>query len=96
MMKLFAVLGSIYMVMATINFPLDLLQRDQNHIAVVGQTGVLWSDWERPERIADSLCRIGKQPAFPRRHLRADADMNPVEAESRSVGGARARPRRFL
>ena len=83
------ILESIYEIMPIVNFPLALLQRAQRHIAVVELTGVLWSDWGKPERIADSLCRIGKQPAFPRRHLQADEDMNQVEAGSLSVGGSK-------
>jgi hypothetical protein len=27
--------------------------------------GVLWSDWGRPERIAETLRRIGRPPSFP-------------------------------
>ena len=73
-----------------INFPFDRLQRAQDHIAVVELTGVLWNDWGRPERIADSLCRIGKQPAYPRRRLRGDPDMNQVEGEGRSVRGSKS------
>jgi mannose-1-phosphate guanylyltransferase len=90
------VLESIYEVMPIVNFPRALLQRAQDHIAVVELTGVLWSDWGRPERITDSLCRIGKQPAFPRRHLRADADINPVEAERLSVRGSKRLSPSFL
>jgi mannose-1-phosphate guanylyltransferase len=32
---------------------------------VMELTGVLWSDWGKPERIADTIRRIGKTPAFP-------------------------------
>lgn len=28
-------------------------------------SGVLWSDWGKPERIVETLRRIGKSPAFP-------------------------------
>jgi hypothetical protein len=28
-------------------------------------TGVLWSDWGKPERIVETLGKNDKQPAFP-------------------------------
>ena len=58
------VLESIYRVMPSRNFCTDLLQRVPEQVAVLPLTGVLWCDWGRPERIADSLRAIGKQPAF--------------------------------
>jgi mannose-1-phosphate guanylyltransferase len=58
------VLESIYRVMPSRNFCIDLLQRVPEQVAVFPLTGVLWCDWGRPERIAESLRAIGKQPAF--------------------------------
>lgn len=43
----------------------DLLQRVPEHVAVLEMTGVLWSDWGKPERIANTLRQIGLQPVFP-------------------------------
>lgn len=58
------VLESIYRVMPSSNFCTDLLQRVPEQVAVLPLTGVFWCDWGRPERIAESLRAIGKQPAF--------------------------------
>ena len=38
--------------------------------AVIEMSGVLWSDWGKPQRIANTLRRIGRQPAFPLECLR--------------------------
>lgn len=58
-------LEAIYREMPVRNFSSDLLQRVPDRIAVVELSGVLWSDWGKPERIANTLRRIGRQPAFP-------------------------------
>lgn len=57
-------LATIYEHMPAHNFSSELLQRIPEQLAVVEMTGVLWSDWGKPERIANSLRRIGRQPAF--------------------------------
>jgi mannose-1-phosphate guanylyltransferase len=59
-----SVLESIYRIMPTRNFSSHLLERLPRRVAVMELTNVLWSDWGRPERIVDTLQRIGKQPAF--------------------------------
>ncbi len=58
------ILESIYRVMPTRNFSRDLLQRAPHHAAAIELSGVLWSDWGRPERITEILDRLGKEPAF--------------------------------
>ena len=47
------------------NLSSDLLQCVPDHLAVIELTGVLWSDWGKPERIAETLRRIDRRPAFP-------------------------------
>jgi mannose-1-phosphate guanylyltransferase len=59
------VLESIYRNIPAKNFSSDLLQRVPEKLAVVELTGVLWSDWGKPERIAETLRRIDRRPAFP-------------------------------
>jgi mannose-1-phosphate guanylyltransferase len=59
------VLESIYRDIPAKNFSSDLLQRVTEKLAVVELTGVLWSDWGKPERIAETLRRIDRRPAFP-------------------------------
>ena len=59
-----SVLEEIYEKMPIINFSTELLERVPKDIAVMELTGVLWSDWGRPERVLEVLSCIGKQPAF--------------------------------
>jgi mannose-1-phosphate guanylyltransferase len=59
------VLNAIYEAMPKKNFSSDFLQRVPQHVAVMELTGVLWCDWGKPERIAETLRRIAKTPAFP-------------------------------
>jgi mannose-1-phosphate guanylyltransferase len=59
-----SVLESIYQQMPVSNFSTALLERVSKDVAVVELTGLLWSDWGRPERVLEALSSIGKQPAF--------------------------------
>jgi mannose-1-phosphate guanylyltransferase len=60
-----SVLQTIYQVMPARNFSSHLLECVPDEIAVMELSGVLWSDWGKPERIVETLRRIGKSPAFP-------------------------------
>lgn len=60
-----ALLEAIYEMMPVWNFSFHLLQRTPGQIAVIELNDVLWSDWGKSERIVETLCRIGKCPAFP-------------------------------
>jgi mannose-1-phosphate guanylyltransferase len=59
------VVESIYQTLAPENFSSGLLQRMPESVAVMELKDVLWSDWGRPERIAESIRSIGRKPAFP-------------------------------
>ena len=65
------ILESIYEVMPARNFSSHLLERLPRQVAVMELSGVLWSDWGKPERIVESLQRIGKQPTFSQAHAAA-------------------------
>lgn len=58
-------LGGAYRDLPPYNFSSHLLQQLPELVAVMELTGVLWSDWGKPERIAETIRRIGKTPAFP-------------------------------
>ena len=60
-----SLVAAAYRTMPVYNFSSHLLQRLPDRVAVMELTGVLWSDWGKPERIADTIRRIGKTPAFP-------------------------------
>ena len=59
------VLEAMYRDMPAKNFSSDLLQHVPEQLAVVELTGALWSDWGKPERIAETLRWIDRRPAFP-------------------------------
>lgn len=58
------VLEAVYRELPRANFSSELLQQAAERIAVMPLDGVQWNDWGRPERIAESLLAIGRQPAF--------------------------------
>lgn len=60
-------LATTYSDMPRRNFSTDLLQRARTEVAVVELDSVLWSDWGREERIAESLARLGKKPLWDAR-----------------------------
>lgn len=64
-----AVLESVYQVMPALNLSSHLLKSITKQTVVVELNGVIWNDWGRPERIAATLRRIGKEPAFPQECL---------------------------
>ncbi len=87
------VLEDLYREMPRHNFSSQLLQRVPERVAVIELTGVLWSDWGKPERIAESIRRIGRRPAFPLDCLERPFAPNPVpqraeELFASAVGGA--------
>ena len=58
------VVQSIYESLPYANFSSGLLQRKSGRVGVMELKDVLWSDWGRPERIAESIRSIGATPAF--------------------------------
>ena len=82
-------LESVYRKVPAYNFSSHLLQRAPEKVAVMELADVLWSDWGKPERIAETLRRIGRIPAFPLRcldrpfiphQIREDADQATASA----------------
>jgi hypothetical protein len=59
------VLETIYDDMPTYNLSTTLLQQSAESAAVIELHDVLWSDWGQPTRVAETLRRIGRIPAFP-------------------------------
>ena len=74
------VLEDLYQEMPAKNFSSDLLERVPEHAAVIELSGVLWSDWGKPERITETLRRIGRPPAFPLECL--DHPFAPAERQA--------------
>jgi len=63
------VLEDIYRDVPAFNFSSQLLARAMDRSVVVTLHSVLWCDWGSPERIVETLRRIGRQPAFPMKCL---------------------------
>lgn len=59
------VLEAVYRAMPDRNFSASVLERVSDRIAVIQMDDVLWSDWGKPYRIANTLRRIAREPAFP-------------------------------
>ena len=64
------ILDAIYRDMPRRNFSSDLLQHVPDRVGVMELQDVLWSDWGRPERIAETLRLLDKEPTFPLEHFR--------------------------
>lgn len=80
-----AVLEDMYCDMPTYNFSSHLLQQVPDYVAVMELTGVLWSDWGKPERIAETIRRIGKTPTFPLDCLDRPFIPNPIPQKAAEV-----------
>lgn len=79
------VMEDVYRHMPKYNFSSHLLQRVPDRVAVMELTGVLWSDWGKPERIAESIRRIGKTPAYPPDCLDQPFVPHPVPERAKGV-----------
>lgn len=55
----------LYEEMPILDFSHTLLRHIPERIGVMEVEEVLWSDWERPDRILDTLNVLGKEPGFP-------------------------------
>jgi mannose-1-phosphate guanylyltransferase len=76
-------LDEIYGDMPAHNFASELLRQVPDQAAVIEMSGVLWSNWGKPERIAHTLRQIGRQPAFPLACLsRPFVPISPVGSEN--------------
>ncbi|MGE0470427.1 MAG: sugar phosphate nucleotidyltransferase [Nitrospira sp.] len=79
------VLEDLYRDMPKHNFSSHLLQQTPDCVAVMELTGVLWSDWGKPERIAETIRRIGKTPTFPLNCLDRPFTPNPVPQRAKEM-----------
>jgi mannose-1-phosphate guanylyltransferase len=78
-----------YAQMPHADFSRDLLQRCPEAALVLPLGNVEWSDWGRPERVTESLRRLGKTPAFPSPWAPPMPGCLPVEAVPGEPRGAR-------
>ncbi len=57
-------IAQIFSALSPIDFSADVLQRVPSQILAIPLRGVYWSDWGRPERVAESLDRIRNSSQF--------------------------------
>ncbi len=57
-------LVKLYHSIPSFDFSSSLLTKAATQLAVMKLQGVTWSDWGRPERVFESLHRIGRKPRF--------------------------------
>jgi mannose-1-phosphate guanylyltransferase len=76
---------AVYQEVPAYNISSQLLERRPDLVAVVELSGVLWSDWGKPERIAESIRRIGGIPAFPPACLNRPFAPHPVPQTTQEV-----------
>lgn len=77
------VIEDVYERMPSCNLSTGMLQQFPEHIAVLQTTGLLWSDWGSPERIVETLARLGTQPTFP---LDLHTQATALEHDARQAG----------
>jgi mannose-1-phosphate guanylyltransferase len=65
-----AAVAKLYRSIPGFDFSSTFLTQGAGHCAVMPLHGILWSDWGRPERVFDSLRRIGRKPQFLEAALR--------------------------
>jgi len=58
---------SLYRTLGAMSFSDEVLARRPANLAVLPVEGVRWSDWGRPQRVIDTLGRLGTEPAWPGR-----------------------------
>jgi mannose-1-phosphate guanylyltransferase len=63
--RIVAAIAAAYRRMPAVDFSRDLLQPSAQLTSVLPMRDVEWSDWGRPERVAETLRRLGKRPVFP-------------------------------
>jgi hypothetical protein len=57
----------LYRDLAPLSFSDDLLARCPANLAVLPVQGVRWSDWGQPNRVMETLSRLGVEPAWAER-----------------------------
>ena len=57
--------AAAYRAMEPVNFSRDIVEPAAGRMVDMPMDGVHWSDWGRPQRIAETLAKIGKKQSFP-------------------------------
>jgi mannose-1-phosphate guanylyltransferase len=63
----------IYASLPNSSFSSEVLEKAPEFLRVMELNDVEWSDWGRPERIAQSIQWLGRKPAFPLDLLQPDS-----------------------
>jgi len=81
-----------YRQMPDADFSRDLVQRCPEAALVLPLGNVEWSDWGRPERVTESLRRLGKRPAFSLGEALPTSSNLPTDAVTGPSRSKRATP----
>ncbi len=79
-------LATVYSNLAPADFSRDILQRVSNRCMVLPMDGVDWCDWGRPQRVTETLARLGRCPFFSWDVLKKIPESATVEANASNVG----------
>jgi mannose-1-phosphate guanylyltransferase len=60
-----AAVARAYQAMESVNFSRDIVEPAAGRMVAMPMDGVHWSDWGRPQRIAETLTKLGKTQSFP-------------------------------
>jgi mannose-1-phosphate guanylyltransferase len=83
-----AALQEAYQKMPSWNLSADLFSGSAANLAVMEMDGVQWSDWGKPERILDTLNRMGwdnDQPSHPSRDQQPTVSQEEETIESHAT-----------
>ena len=67
------VLARLYEHLTPADFSRDLLQHAASDCLLLPMRGIHWSDWERPERVTETLARLGRLPLFSGDNMHTEA-----------------------
>ena len=77
-------LVNIYKNMAPADFSEDVLLHFSRHCIVLPLDGVDWCDWGRPQRVTETLARLGRRPSFQEEDLETPPGQ-AIAGEARSI-----------
>ena len=79
------VLKRLYEHLTPADFSRDVLQHAASRCMLLPMRGIDWSDWGRPERVTETLARVGRQPLFSRKSLELAGDGGDHQLQTAGV-----------
>jgi len=69
------VLERLYEHLEPADFSRDIIQPAAERCLLLPMQGIDWSDWGRPERVTETLAKVGREPLFARRPMESAGGM---------------------